>query len=107
MTSFSTEHNIRNAADVTALLTSTNTSIKLTHFTREEIQETLAIIPGDLNSLRGATKYHLLSVNAAGVMIAKELSSDDQSIAVNITVKRKRQQAGTGIEAPIAVIDNQ
>ena len=106
LTSFSTEHNIRNAADVKALLTSTNTSIKITHFTREEIQETLDIIPGELNSLRGATKYHLLSVNAAGGMSAKELPTDDQSIAVNITVKRKRHQTGTGIEAPIAAVDN-
>ena len=107
LTSFSTEHNIRNAADVTTLLKSTSTTIKITNFNREDIQKSLDTIPGELNSLRGATKYHQLSVNIAGKMSAKELPTDDQSIAVNITVKKKRQQAGRGIEAPIANIDNE
>ena len=40
-------------------------------------------------------------------MSAKELPTDDQSIAVNITVKKKRHQAGRGIEAPIANMDNE
>ena len=48
----------------------------------------------------------MICVNAAGKMSAKELPTDDQSIAVNITVKKKRQQGGRGIEPPIARVDN-
>ena len=106
-TAFSTEHNIRNAEDVTTLLNSTNTSINVSHFTKEDIQKTLDLIPGELNSLRGATKYHEICVNTAGRISAKELPTDDNYINVNITVKRKRQQQGEvrGIDAPVARID--
>ena len=106
LTAFSTEHNIRNAADVTELLSSTNTTIKIDHFTADDIQKTLEIIPGELNSLRGATKYHQIRVDAAGKMSAKMLPTDEHSVNINLTVKRKRQQGGRGIGGSVARVDD-
>ena len=45
-------------------------------------------------------------MNPAGQIKAKELPTDEGYISVNITVKRKRQQqGGRGIEAPVATVD--
>ena len=106
LTAFSTEHNVRNAEDVATLLGSTDTSIKVSHFTKEDIEKTLAIIPGELNSLKGATKYHEIFVNPVGKIMVKELPTDDNYNTVNITVKRRRQLNRGGIEAPVARIDD-
>ena len=81
LTAFSTEHNVRNAEDVATLLGSTDTSIKVSHFTKEDIEKTLAIIPG-------------------------ELPTDDNYKTVKISVKRRRQLNRGGIEAPVARIDD-
>ena len=107
LTAFSTEHNIRNASDVVTLLDSTNTSIKVTHFDSTDIEKTLSLIPGELNSLRGATKYHEIFVNPSGKILVKELPTDDQYGTVNITVKKKRGVPGRGVEAPVARIDDE
>ena len=107
LTAFSTEHNIRNALDVVTLLRSTDTSIKVSHFDSEEIERTLSLIPGELNSLRGATKYHEIFVNPTGKILVKELPTDAQYGTVNITVKKKRGVPRTGIEAPVARVDDQ
>ena len=93
--------------DVVTLLRSTDTSIKVSHFDSEEIERTLSLIPGKLNSLRGATKYHEIFVNPTGKILVKELPTDAQYGTVNITVKKKRGAPRTGIEAPVARVDDQ
>ena len=105
LTAFSSEHNIRNAKDVQTLLESSDTSIKVSHFTKDDIENTLSIIPGELNSLRGATKYHEIFVSPIGKILAKELPTDDHYNNVNVTVKRRRQLNRAGIEAPVARVD--
>ena len=52
LTAFSTQHNIKNAEDVANLLWSTERGI----------ENTFQIIPGDLTSLKGVTKFHEISV---------------------------------------------
>ena len=68
LTSFSNRHNIQNAQDVTDLLKSTDTMIEVSHFNREDIETTLNLIPGVLNSLKGAMKLHEIFVNENGVI---------------------------------------
>ena len=107
LTSFSTGHNIRNALDVVTLLSSTATSIQLSHFDSEDIKKTLSLIPGDLNSLKGATKFHEIFVNPSGKILVKELPTDDRYGSVNITVKNRRAESSRSIEEQVARIDNE
>ena len=74
---------------------------------QKKIERTLSLIPGELNSLRGATKYHEIFVNPTGKILVKELPTDAQYGTVNITVKKKRGVPRTGIEAPVARVDDQ
>ena len=105
LTAFSTEHNIRNALDVVTLLKSTNTTIDISHFDCEDIKKTLSLIPGELNSFRGATKYHEIFVNPTGKILVKELPTDERYGTVSITVKKKRGAPSTSMGEPVAMID--
>ena len=105
LTSFSNRHNIQNAQDVTDLLKSTDTMIEVSHFNREDIETTLNLIPGVLNSLKGAMKLHEIFVNENGVIRVKELPTDDQYTLTNITVRNRRTGAGgRGMELAVARI---
>ena len=107
LTAFSTEHNIRTAFDVVTLLQSTDSSIHVSYFDAQDIQETLSLIPGELNPFRGATKYHEIFVNPTGKILVKELPSDDHYATVNITVKKKRGAPNRSIEANVARVDDE
>ena len=104
LTAFSTQHNINNAEDVATLLSSTDSTIMVTHFTQKDIDNTFEIIPGELTSLKGATKFHEISVAGDGIIRVKELPTDRAYKTTNIQVKKKRR-AGRGIEATVANID--
>ena len=76
LTAFSTQHNIKNAEDVANLLRSTDSNIMVTNFDERDIENTFQIIPGDLTSLKGATKFHEISVASDGILRVKELPTD-------------------------------
>ena len=79
--------------------------IEVSHFNREDIETTLNLIPGVLNSLKGAMKLHEIFVNENGVIRVKELPTDDQYTLTNITVRNRRTVAGgRGIELAVARI---
>ena len=58
LTTFATGHNIQDAEGVARLMQGTYTTIKVSHFTAEDIQNTMDLIPGQLRLFKGATKYH-------------------------------------------------
>ena len=90
LTTFSTAHNVRDAGDVATLMQSVYSSIDVTIFNQEDIAKTFELIPGELNTFRGATKFHEIYVNTQGIIRAKELPTDDSYKLVNITFKRVR-----------------
>ena len=104
LTAFSTGHNIRNALDVVNLLNSTGTSIQISYFDSEDIKKTLSLIPGDLKSLRGATKFHEILVNPSGKIMVKELPTDETYGTVNISFKKNNTRT---IEEPVARMDDE
>ena len=104
LTAFSTQHNVKNAKDVANLLRSTDSNIMVTNFDERDIGNTFQIIPADLTSLKGATKFHEISVASDGILRVKELPTDRAYKTTNVQVKRKRR-ARVGIEATVADID--
>ena len=54
--------------------------------------------------MKGATKFHEISVGSDGIIRVKELPTDRAYKTTNVQVKRKRR-AGVGIEAAVANID--
>ena len=82
----------------------TYSTIEVTSFTKEDIKRTLNLIPGELNTFKGATKFHEIFVNPQGVMRVKELPTDNSYKLSNITVKRIRGGVGGGRQVEIAVL---
>ena len=110
LAAFNTQHNIQNAKDVTDLLRSTDTSIEVTHFKKEDIIKTLNLIPGVLNSFRGAMKIHEIFVNENGVIRVKQLPTDEHYNLINITVRNRRARGGVGrggVEEAIARVSEE
>ena len=86
------------------LLNSTGTSIQISYFDSEDIKKTLSLIPGDLKSLRGATKFHEILVNPSGKIMVKELPTDETYGTVNISFKKNNTRT---IEEPVARMDDE
>ena len=98
LTAFSTAHNVRDAGDVATLMQSVYSSIDVSSFTKVDIDRTFRLIPGELNTFKGATKYHEIYVNPQGIIRVKELPTDDVYRLINITIKRGRNAGRREIE---------